>query len=513
MKRLNKYINKIAVVTTMASISLSCSDLDTEIYSDLTPETVYTTTDTQLAAILTAYEPLALNWVGDGIFEVQELSTETSAAPAKFGPWDDGGIWARLHRHQWENNAAFINRPWGMCFNGIATCNRLIEEFQATSGDVEDAVNELRALRAFYYSIAIDLYGDVPLVTSFSEAEANPSRTPRAEVYNFIVSELEELKDVLPTTVRGEFYGRFNSWAAKALLARVYLNAEVYSGSPAWQQAADVCQDIIDGGQYSLESNYLTNFEISNAASLENIFVVVYSKTSGGAFNMHMRTLHPLNRATYNFTDGPWNGYTALEEFYNSFDEGDARKDQFIVGQQYSITGEPLLDPNGATEIDSQGNPDPDGEPLIFTPEINELTPRAFSQAGARIGKYEFENGIALAMDNDFPVLRYADVLLMRAEALWRMNSTSAEAVELVRMVRERAGLGPITPLTEDALYDEIQRELAFEAQARTIMIRFDRFTETQWWEKTSTDPNKKLFPVPTEQLNGNPNLTQNPGY
>lgn len=487
-----------------------CTDLDTELFSDLTPETVFTTSDTQLAAILTAYAPLT-GFAGS-YFNLQELSTETSAAPAKFGPWDDGGIWARLHRHEWENNSGSINGAWNMSFSGVSTCNRLIEEFNATAGDNQNAINELRALRVFYFYLAMDLWGDIPLVTSFADAEAAPSRAPKLEVYNFIVNELLELIPVLPTTVRGEFYGRFNNWSAMALLARVYLNAEVYTGNAEWQKAADVAQQIIDGGLFSLETSYFQNFTIKNQGSSENILAVNYSKTSGGAFQLHMQTLHPLNKATYNFTDGPWNGYTALEEFYNSFDDEDVRKEMFIVGQQFTSAGEPILDPNGGIEIDSKGNPDPDGEPLIFTPFINELTPKAFSQSGARIGKYEFEKGIALAMDNDFPLFRFGGVLLMRAEALWRLDSSSAEAVELVRQVRERAGLDGINPLTEDDLYHEIQRENAFEAQARTVMIRFNRFTD-QWWEKTITDPNKKVFPIPTNQLNGNPNLVQNPGY
>ncbi|MBO0323735.1 RagB/SusD family nutrient uptake outer membrane protein [Muricauda sp. CAU 1633] len=511
MKR-TEIITKLTLMVVLLGCINSCTDLETTLYSELTPDTEYTTENTQIAAILTAYAPLAGSYGNNGYFEVQELSTETSAAPAKFGPWDDGGIWARLHRHEWENNAWFINNTWNMCFSGIATCNRLIEEFEATLEDPTEAVNELRALRAFYYFTAMDLWGDVPLVTSFAEAEASPSRTPKAEVYNFITSEFEDLITQLPADVGGQYYGRWNRWAAMGILARVYLNAEVYTGTPQYQKVLDLTQQIIDGGQYSLVANYMDNFTIDNTGSSENIMVVVQSKTSGGQFNMHMRTLHPLNRATYNFTDGPWNGYTALEEFYNSFDDADNRKEIFITGQQFTSSGEPINDPNGAIEVDSQGNSDPDGTPLIFTPYINELFPFAFSQSGARIGKYEFENGIALAMDNDFPIIRFSEILLMRAEALWRSGGNMTEAEELVRQVRERAGLAAISPLTEDALYDEIQRELAFEAQARTIMIRFDRFTST-WWEKTITDPNKNVFPIPTAQLNGNPNLTQNPGY
>src|SRR5680860_1085521 len=370
---------KFKIFSTAVGVLMgsSCTDLETTLYSDLTPETEYTTTDTQLAAILTAYAPLT-GYAGS-YFNIQELSTETSAAPAKFGPWDDGGIWARLHRHEWENNSGSINGAWNMCFSGISTCNRLIEQFDATADDTQEAINELRTLRVFYLYMALDLWGDVPLVNSFAEAETNPSRVPKLEVYNFIVSELESLIPVLPTTIKGEFYGRFNNWSAMALLSRVYLNAEIYTGTAEWEKTAALTQQIIDGGQFSLEPTYLENFTFKNEGSVENILVVTYSKTSGGAFQLHMETLHPLNKATYNFTDGPWNGYTALEEFYNSFDETDSRKEMFIVGQQYTITGEPILDPNGGIEIDSQGNPDPDGEPLIFTPFINELTPKAFS--------------------------------------------------------------------------------------------------------------------------------------
>lgn len=501
---------KLTLVVILLLGINSCTDLETTLYSELTPDTEYTTTDTQLATILTAYAPL--RDYHEAYFNLQELSTETSAAPAKFGPWDDGGIWARLHRHEWENNLGVIETAWTVYFGGISNINRFIEEFEATSGDTQAAVNELRALRAQYLFMAMDLWGDIPLVTSFAEAETNPPRVPKAEVFNFITAELEEIIPTMTESVGGEYYGRFNKWAAMALLANVYLNAETYTGTAQYEKVAELTQQIIDGGQFFLEPSYLDNFTIQNEGSAENIFVVPYSKTSGQALQMHMKTLHPLNKATYNFTDGPWNGFTALEEFYNSFEETDARKDMFIVGQQYTITGEPIMDPNGAIEIDSQGNPDPDGEPLIFTPEINELTPKAFSQSGARIGKFEFENGIALAMENDVPVYRYAGVLLMRAEALWRMDNGSAEAVELVRQVRERAGLDGIDPLTEDDLYNEIQRELAFECHSRTIMIRFDKFTNP-WWEKTSTDPNKKVFPVPTGARNGNPNLEQNPGY
>ncbi len=505
-------IKQSLLFVLVMGLNLSCTDLDTELYSELTPDDFFKTDDQFVAALGTAYTSL-YSYEG-GAWTAQELSSESSAAPAKFGPWDDGGIWARLHRHEWEVTLGLFNTSWNMGFGGISTCNRLIEQLQelAPPEQAEKFVAELRALRAYYYFLMIDLFGDVPLITSFSGAETNPSRTARAEVFNFLVDELNEVAPVLSDEVSSATYGRMNKWAALALLTKLYLNAEVYSGTAQWELAASTAAQIIDAGKFTLEGNYFSNFSVNNNGSLENIFVIPYEAGNANGFSLHMQTLHPLNRATYNFSTGPWNGYTALEEFYNSFTDDDLRKSMFIVGQQYTSTGEPINDPNGAIEVDSEGNKDPDGPPLIFTPYINELTPKAFSQSGARIGKYEFEKGIQLDMDNDLPLLRFGDVMLMRAEALWRQDPGSMEAVELIRQIRERSGLPKIDPITEDELYHEIQREVAFEGHSRTNMIRFDRFNEA-WWEKAPSDPNKNLFPVPANQLNGNPNLVQNPGY
>lgn len=493
---------------------LSCTDLDPKLYSELTPETKFTSEDASLGTLLQNYGNLD-RYVNDAIWPMQELTSATSVAPAKFGPWDDGGVWAQLHRHQWQSTFFVFNNAWDMGFSGVAGCNRTIDQLTIIGGE-EAAIAEIRGLRAVFYWLMIDLFGDVPLETSFVNGKPNPSRTSRAEVYDFIVSELNELIDsgLLSDDNGGAYYGRMNKWSALALLTKVYLNAGTYSGTPQWSLAAETAKKIIDEGPFALEADYFSNFDIDNRPSQENIFVIPYDKfdANGANFNMHMRTLHPLNQQTYNFTDGPWNGFTALEEFYNSYDGTDKRKDMFIVGQQYTASGAPLNDPNGAIEVDSDGDKDPDGPPLIFTPFINELTPKAFSQSGARIGKFEIESGISISAQNDFPVFRFADVLLMRAEALWRMNGSNAESVELIRQIRERAGLAIIDPLTEDALYEEILRELAFEAHARPTMIRFGTFDDARW-EKPASDQTKLIFPIPEPQRNGNPNLGQNPGY
>ena len=506
--------SKNYIFIILAGLGLSCTDLEPKLYSELTPNTTFTSTDATLGGLLQNYTNLD-RYMNDAIWPMQELSTATSAAPAKFGPWDDGGVWARLHRHEWQSTFFVFNNAWDMGFRGIAGCNRTIDELTIL-GDQEAEIAEMRALRAVFYWLMIDLFGDVPLEDSFVNGQPNPERVSRTQVYQFIVDELNELvtSDLLSEQNGASFYGRMNKWSALALLTKVYLNAGNYTGTPQWDLAASTAQTIIDEGPFVLEGDYFTNFEPENRGSRENIFVIPYDKfdPNGANFNFHMRTLHPLNQATYNFTDGPWNGFTAVEEFYNSFDANDKRKAMFIVGQQFDAAGNPLLDPNGATEVDSKGEMDPDGATLIFTPFINELTPKAFSQSGARIGKFEFEMGLSLSAQNDFPIFRYADILLMRAEALWRLDNGNAEAVELIRQIRERAGLEKLDPLTADGLYQEIQRELAFEAHARPTMLRFGKFNES-WWEKNPSETSKNVFPIPAAQLNANPNLTQNPGY
>ena len=157
-------------------ILLSCTDLDPKLYSELTPETKFTSADANLGALLQNYTNLD-RYVNDAIWPMQELTSATSVAAAKFGPWDDGGVWARLHRHEWQSTFFVFNNAWGMGFSGIAGCNRTIDELTIRGGQ-EVAIAEMRALRAVFYWLMIDLFGDVPLETSFVNGKPNPSRVP-----------------------------------------------------------------------------------------------------------------------------------------------------------------------------------------------------------------------------------------------------------------------------------------------------------------------------------------------
>jgi hypothetical protein len=331
-------------------------------------------------------------------------------------------------------------------------------------------------------------------------------------------------------------------WTALTIRAKLYLNAQVYTGTAKWAEAAADAKTIIDGGLYNLEANYKDNFAVNNGGSGENIFVYPYDKVFAGGFNWPMMTLHYASQTVYNFTDQPWNGYSVVEEFYNSYvdpvqnpgpqgpvwkglavdanndrvpdDMGtvDSRLSNFVVGPQYKPDGTKAIDP--AFEGEGSAQPDPDGTALNFTPRINQLQPNAWRQGGARIGKYAYEMGGTANMSNDFVVFRYADVLLTRAEALWRQNAASTEALALVNQIRTRADVTPFTSLTADNILAERGREMFAEMTRRQDLIRFGRFGNA-WGFKAADPAGTKLlvFPIPKQQLDANSKLTQNPGY
>ncbi len=155
---------------------------------------------------------------------------------------------------------------------------------------------------------------------------------------------------------------------------------------------------------------------------------------------------------------------------------------------------------------------DTDGKYVNFNPVINQLTPKAGRDAGARLSKYEYEIGGTSNMSNDFVLFRYSEIIMSKAEALWRKNGGDATALDLVNMVRSRAGVSAFTSLTADNLLAERGRELCFEMKRRTDLIRFGKYDDA-WWEKPVSEDFKKLMPIPASQIALNPNLKQNDGY
>ncbi|MFN8258843.1 MAG: RagB/SusD family nutrient uptake outer membrane protein [Bacteroidales bacterium] len=551
MKRSIFFTKAILIGLFVISLNQGCTNLDEELYSDVTAENFFKTQEEFVSALGSAYTRFADYGSGDP-WALHEIYSDEGAYPTRGQDWDDGGVNRRAHLHSYTFEDGYFNGGWNFGFNGVNTANRLIYQFQTLveSGQVEPAVAdayiaELKAVRGFFYWQLIDWFGNVPLVTDFATADAAPPTKSRLEVYNWVVADLESSVSDLTDSVDGTTYGRMNYYAGQALLAKLYLNAEVYTGTAQWNKVITACDEIINSGRYSLESNYFANFDINNSGSKEFIFAIPYDQVFFTGFNIAVRTLHYGSQQTYNLTQQPWNGFCSLEEFYNSYEDTDLRKGDvgtlsgpatkrgnFIAGYQYKSDGSMVIDDGGAA--------DPDGKPLNLgsigdgVPQINELGPNAYRQAGVRVGKWEIElGGDPAAMSNDYAVFRYADVLLMKAEALWRTGD-EAGALVLVNQIRARAGVDALTdldgPVSFDMagpsvaggeLFNEIGREMFAENHRRQDLMRWGLYTQVDKWalphnnpgDVIKTDAYTKLFPIHKDKIAANPNLIQNPGY
>ncbi|MEA3479990.1 MAG: RagB/SusD family nutrient uptake outer membrane protein, partial [Bacteroidota bacterium] len=538
------------IVLIVTAFSQSCTNLDEELYSEVTPENFFQTEEEFISALGAAYTQFK-DFASGGPQAMHETSTDEMVVPTRGQDWDDGGHWRRMHLHSWTYEDPNMNGGWNFGFSGVSTANRLIFTFESLveSGQVDqetaDAfIAELETVRGFFYWQLIDIYGNVPLTTDFSDPNPSPPTVPRADVYNFIVGNLETAVPKLSEAVDGTTYGRMNLYAGYTLLAKLYLNAEVYTGIPQWEKVLTACDEVINDGLYSLENDYFTNFNVENSGSNEFIFAIPYDQVFFKDFNIAVRSLHYGSQQTYNLTQQPWNGFCSLEEFYNSYEDTDLRKGDvgtvdgpagkrgnFISGYQYTSGGVFVTDIGFEVPNPDRVPPflgDPDGEPLNFgsigsgQPQINELGPQALRQAGVRIGKWEIAQGSDPGnMNNDYAVFRYADVLLMKAEALWR-SGKGAEALPLVNLIRSRAGVPDLTtldgPLSFDMaagdvdggeLFNEIGREMFAENHRRQDLIRWGFFTEVDKWvlpfynagDVLETGAHTTLFPIHRDKI------------
>ncbi len=354
---------------------------------------------------------------------------------------------------------------WDNAYQGIQTANAFIREFEGVSGQ-ETNVAEALVLRAFFYYQLIDFFEGVHIVTESPLPGQLGPRNTRGEVFDFIVNDITTASSDLLTENVTLNYGKIKHWDAQALLAKLYLNAEVYTGTARWNECITTCDAIINSGQYSLASNYFDNFLISNEGSNENMFVIQFSPSDPGPVSNHfqMETLH------YNQLDdglfanpsvgtSPWNGFTTLADFYNSFDPADDRLGDisngqvhqgFLIGQQLDDLGLPLFERDGAT-------------PLIFTLDVPLID--ATESEGVRVLKFEADEVSPPGQaENDYPIFRYSDILLMKAEAALRTGDNST-ALNLVNSIRARA-FDPDQPLTSvslDQIFDERGFELYWE--------------------------------------------------
>jgi hypothetical protein len=320
----------------------ACTDLTEVPSSAITPDNFYRNEDEVIGGLASVYAQLrATVW---SYYNLAEISSDEMIVPTRGSDWYDNGTWLDVHRQTFTPNSPAgldnINGAWSDLFQGVARANVVLAGLQSVSfASKPVVVAELRTLRAFYYYLLMDLFGGVPIVT---DVEIKPrAQNTRAEVFKFVEDELTAARPDLPATWSSDMNGRLTKGAADAILASLYLNAQVFTGTVSatglakggarWQDAVTAADRVLSG-PYTLASNWRQNFTADNNNSPEIIFAVKFVAVSDLGLNFLMRALHYSQ-----FTPSPWNGFSSLAETYFAFDSSDIRKQIFLAGYQVNL--------------------------------------------------------------------------------------------------------------------------------------------------------------------------------
>ena len=433
-----------------------------------------------------------------GLYHHSELTTDESVCG-----WNDQTI-KNFHWGNWTTDDTFIYAFYSRIFMQVGMANEFIREAKASDVDFakkQQYIDEARVLRAIAYFHAIDNFGNVPFADETAVVGVNPDQISRADLYEWLVTELTDLasNSALPEK-SGTVYGHVNKSVAKFLLAKVYLNAQVYTGTPAYDKCASVLSDLMNDG-YSLHttsagvySAYQELFLADNNLRTDEIIFAVeqdgVNTTSYGATNylIFASTGGTMDVSKIGISSG-WGGLRTTPEFYDKFSATDARNLFYTATQQKSID------------------------------DIGEFTNGyAFMKFRNRTsdGGYGQEKGF---VDTDFPMMRYADVLLMAAEC--QARGASIDGLKAYNQVRERAGMPTVSSLSLNEIIDERGRELYQECWRRNDLIRFGLFTSSDYvWQwkggtqsGTGVESYRALFPIPDSDRLANNKLAQNQGY
>lgn len=534
---MKKQFSKILIALMAVFAIQACTDLEETLVGDVTTDITVdgvSTGGSDGGGGLLAAAYGSLRGAGTAnhfnYYSAQELPSDEMFIGAKGGDWFDGGILIEMHRHTYGATNGIVNNTWVQQYTAINTVNELLDGDPVLDASQE---SQMRALRAYYYIRLMDLYGNVKIITT---PGVDAPQASRAEVFNFVesellaalgVSEISATTDLSNSPLGTDFNPYVvNQYAALGFLAKLYLNAEVYTGQSRYAEAEAAASLIIDSGVYSLcgagcsvpnlgrrtgvtsdpanLEGYAAVFAANNENNPEHIFSVFYDEASAGGMNFSQMNLHYSSQFTYNLEAQPWNGYATVEEFYNSYDANDARRTaSFLVGEQLDFGGSAILDfaSDDANLV------------LNYTPTINELTPNSLREAGARPAKFSFKQFGRPDMDNDYPIVRLGEMYLIRAEAIARQSGNWNDAIPDVNVIRARAGVSGYTSLDDAEFLAERGREMYQEADRRTSLIRFGRYNDA-WWEKPASPAHVNILPIPFEQIQAsNGTLTQNPGY
>jgi hypothetical protein len=506
---MKKYINHKSLIGILfiVLISTGCTKLDEKLYGRVTPENYFKTDAEVLAALAGVYNNMGFAVNGGNAWRLLHLGTDEFIIVARSdGRWLDGSVYIEFFEHKWTP----INNRLGSysdVFRTIGSANAVLEGMQSSpnAANLKGQIAEARGLRAYAYFYAMDLWGNVPIVTTARiEPTALPETKTRKEVFDFVVSELTAAATDLPsvTTVnKTAYYPRMTKEAANAILALTYLNGEVYAGKSYWAECIAACDKVAAGG-YILTPNFNDNFIPANENSKEFIYAIsVDPAKTAGSNNFAQRTLHDSHRFKYNLPFVPQNGFNIVEDAYNRFEAQDVRRSQILAGPQFAADGvTPLKNIAGTAN-------------LVLVPIANPKN--ATENEGYRLMKWLPDNTwINGGASNDVATIRYSEILLTKAEAILRSGGDANAAMALVNQVRVRSNATPLSAITVNDILDERGRELMWEGTRRRDMIRFGTFFSwTPFWKPTVTPAFRGLLPIPAAEIGANPRLKQNPGY
>ena len=429
--------------------------------------------------------------------------------------WGDYGL-PELIKQTWSSSNPFVNAMYSRIYYQVALANQFLRETtdakvdsRGASADLKQQIHEYRAearfLRALSYYHAIDMFGDVPLTDENTDVASLPRQAPRAEVFKFVEAELKAIRPLLPARSTGDNYARASQAAVDMLLAHLYLNAKVYTGTDRYADARAAAEQVIAAG-FTLDPNYRHLFEADNNTSPELVFTVpqdgIHTRTWGGmTFLVHAAIGGNMNPADFGVNYAWW-GLRLRSPVPDRFAAEPAGPDQRAA----------IMWDSGQTRVATDIGTFNDGYGF---PKYSNKT-----SGGAKGSNADFP-------DTDYPMFRLADAYLIYAEAVVRgAGGSRATALGYINQLRERAysgsTVGDITDsdMTLQFILDERGRELTWEGFRRQDLIRFGQFSDQGVWEwkggtlaGSTTSKIHDLFPIPANELSANPNMKQNPGY
>lgn len=530
---------------SVLALSLSLTSCLDETPKDQIPETeIYDSANSlYVNAVASLYNYIGAHEEGEGlqgtcrgIYDYNTLTTDEAIIPIRGGNWYDGGLWENMYNHTWTATDTDLYNVWKYLYKVIVLSTKSLETIEKhkallTEQQRVDYAAEVRAVRAMYYYYAMDMFGRIPILQSSTQKTADIRQSNRSDVFWYVVKELQDVAPLLAnehSNLQGNYYGRVTRPVAWFLLAKLSLNAEVYtdddwtdSSRPdgktimfdiegnkknAWQTCVHYC-DLITAAGYTLEADYTKNFAVHNEGSTENIFTIPLDKI------LYLNEFHYLFRSRHYAHGGAYSGASENGTC--------ATLHTMAVNGFGTETPDARLDMNfytGKVEVDGKYVTLDDGTPLEYKPlavEKNLTASPYLETAGARMKKYEVDRTAysdGRLPDNDIVLYRYADVLLMKSEAKVR-NGESGD--EEINAVRSRVGM-PSLSATLDNILNERLLELVWEGWRRQDMIRFGTY-DKQYDIHTPSEADKKgyttVFPIPEKAHELNPNLKQNPGY